>query len=239
MNLFIGNLNPQTTEDSLRVLFSEFGEIVSVKIPIDTETGLPRGFGFVEMADKFESFDAIDNIDGIYFEGQVISVKESKPKNAPGGNNRGGGGFNRGGGGNSRGGGGGFNRGGSGGGFNRDRSGGERSGGGGFNRDRSGGDRSGGGGFNRDRSSGDRSGGGGFNRDRSSGDRSGGGGFNRDRSSGGGFNRERSSGDRDNSYRRPYNNDQPGNDSNSGAEDPNKQPGRRFSPRGPRPSNDN
>src|SRR5690606_36178347 len=97
MNLFIGNLSPQTNEDGLRTLFSEFGEILSVKVPIDPETGLPRGFGFVEMADKFESFDAIDNIDGIYFEGNVISVKESKPKNPPGGNNRGGGGFNRGG----------------------------------------------------------------------------------------------------------------------------------------------
>lgn len=99
MNLFIGNLSPQTTEESLRTAFEEFGEVLSVKIPVDTETGSPRGFGFVEMADKFESFDAIDNIDGTYFEGQVITVKESKPKNGKGNNN------NRGRGGNHRGGG--------------------------------------------------------------------------------------------------------------------------------------
>lgn len=126
MNLFIGNLNPQTTEDSLRELFSEFGEIVSVKVPIDAETGMPRGFGFVEMADRFESFDAIDNIDGTYFEGQVITVKESKPKNQQGGR-RGGGGHR----------GGGFNRGGGGGYRSNDRSGGgyrsnDRSSGGGY-----------------------------------------------------------------------------------------------------------
>lgn len=192
MNLFIGNLNPQTTEDSLRTLFSEYGEIVSIKIPIDNETGLPRGFGFVEMADRFESYDAIDNIDGVYFEGQVISVKESKPKNAPGGNNRG----------NSRGGG-----------F-------RSNGGGGFrSNDRSGGYRSN-----------DRSSGGGYR----SNDRSSGGGYrSNDRSSGGGYR----SNDRDSSgggFRRSYDNDR--SDSRTpNSDDPNKQPGRRFSPRGPRP----
>ena len=83
MNLYIGNLSPETSEGSLKKLFSEFGEIVSVKIMIDLATGLPRGFGFVEMADKFHSFDAIDNIDGTFFEGSVITVKEAKQK--PGG----------------------------------------------------------------------------------------------------------------------------------------------------------
>ena len=97
MNLYVGNLNPETTEDSLRKIFSEFGEIVSVKIIREPETGVSKGFGFVEMADKFHAFDAIDNIDMTYFEGQVISVREAKGKTG-GGNQRGGGGFNRGGG---------------------------------------------------------------------------------------------------------------------------------------------
>ena len=106
MNLFIGNVSPETTESSLETLFSEFGEIVSIKIPTDPATGMPRGFAFVEMADKFESFDAIDNIDQTYFEGQIITVKESKPKNQQG--NRGGGNrrFSNSGGGNRFGGGG-------------------------------------------------------------------------------------------------------------------------------------
>jgi RNA recognition motif-containing protein len=86
MNLFVGNLNPETTVSSLRTLFSEFGEIVSAKIIFDNATGMSRGFGFVEMADKFHAFDAIDNIDCTFFEGNVISVKEAKQNNTkPGG----------------------------------------------------------------------------------------------------------------------------------------------------------
>jgi RNA recognition motif-containing protein len=81
MNLFVGNLNPETTAASLRTLFSEFGEVVASKVIIDNATGMSRGFGFVEMADKFHSYDAIDNIDSIFFEGNVISVKEAKQNN--------------------------------------------------------------------------------------------------------------------------------------------------------------
>jgi cold-inducible RNA-binding protein len=81
MNLFVGNLNPETTAASLRKLFSEFGEIVSFKVIIDNATGMSRGFGFVEMADKFHAYDAIDNLDSIFFEGNIISVKEAKQNN--------------------------------------------------------------------------------------------------------------------------------------------------------------
>ena len=126
MNLFIGNISPEATEDQLRTLFSEFGPIVSAKIPIDQATGLPRGFGFVEMEDKFHGYDAIDNLDVTYFMGSIITVKESKPKNQGGG----GGGFKRGG----QGSGGGFKRRnfGDGNNFNR-----QQGGVGGFNRNRS------------------------------------------------------------------------------------------------------
>lgn len=139
MNLYVGNLSPETTEGDLRTLFSEFGEVVSVKILLDAVTGLPRGFGFVEMADKYHGYDCITNIDMTFYQGNVINVRESKPK---GQENTRGGGFNRGGG-NRSGGGGGFNRSGgnrSGGGFNRD-----SSSGGGYNRERT---------YNRDSSSG-------------------------------------------------------------------------------------
>src|SRR5580704_4396567 len=81
MNLFVGNLNPETTITNLRPLFSEFGEVVSAKIIIDNATGMSRGFGFVEMADKFQAFDAIDNLDATFFEGNIISVKEAKQNN--------------------------------------------------------------------------------------------------------------------------------------------------------------
>ena len=82
MNLFVGNLNPETTVTNLRALFAEFGEIVSAKIIYDNATGMSRGFGFVELADKFQAFDCIDNIDATYFEGNVISVKEAKQNNS-------------------------------------------------------------------------------------------------------------------------------------------------------------
>ena len=78
MNIFVGNLNPETSADSLRTLFAEFGEIMSSKVIFDTATGMSRGFGFVEMAILGCSQDAIDNLDISYFEGNIISVKEAK-----------------------------------------------------------------------------------------------------------------------------------------------------------------
>jgi len=80
MNLFVGNLNPDTTDSDLTKIFSEFGEVLTAKIVKDNITGDSRGFGFVEMADKFHSYDAIDNLDCTYFQGNIISVKEAKAK---------------------------------------------------------------------------------------------------------------------------------------------------------------
>lgn len=111
MNIFVGNLNPDTNAEGLRQLFSEFGEIMTSKVIFDNATGMSRGFGFVEMSSIGASQDAIDNLDMTYFEGNIISVKEAKQNNTGGGNNRGGG-FNRGGGGGFNRGGGGGNRGG-------------------------------------------------------------------------------------------------------------------------------
>ncbi len=90
MNLFVGNLNPATNAQGLKQLFSEFGDVVSSKVIFDVATGTSRGFGFVEMSDKTQSFDAIDNLDCSYFEGNIISVKEAKQNTTkpggPGGN---------------------------------------------------------------------------------------------------------------------------------------------------------
>ena len=122
MDIYVANLSPETNEEDLKQLFVEFGEVLSARIMKDRETGMSRGFGFVEMSDKYHAMDAIDNLDCTYFQGQIISAKMAKAKAGGGG----GGNFgNRGGGGGygNRSGGGGFNRGGSGGGggFNRDR----------------------------------------------------------------------------------------------------------------------
>ncbi len=78
MNIFVGNLNPETTAEALRILFAEFGEIMSSKVIFDNATGMSRGFGFVEMSSLGCSQDAIDNLDMSYFEGNIISVKEAK-----------------------------------------------------------------------------------------------------------------------------------------------------------------
>ncbi len=95
MNIFVGNLNPETVAEGLRKLFSEFGEILSAKVIVDNATGMSRGFGFVEMQDNTAAQDAIDNLDFSFFEGNIISVKEAKQSNTrPGqgsyGNNSGG-----------------------------------------------------------------------------------------------------------------------------------------------------
>ena len=88
MNLFIGNLNQDTTDRDLRVVFSEFGEIVTCKVIKDPATGDSRGFGFVEYGTKHAAQDAIDNLDCTYLQGNIISVKEAKQNNTkgPGGN---------------------------------------------------------------------------------------------------------------------------------------------------------
>jgi RNA recognition motif-containing protein len=150
MNLFVSNLSPETTEQQLEKVFSEFGNINSVKIIIDPQTGLPKGFGFVEMENKFAAQEAIINLDATYLMGTIITVKEARSNKT--GNNSGRQGGDRpfqkrsGGYGSRPGYGGGGNRSG-GGGYNSD-----RGNGGGYNSDRGNS-----GGYNSDRSYGNRS----------------------------------------------------------------------------------
>ena len=83
------NLWRRRNEDDLRKAFSEFGSINTVRIIKDHVTGVSRGFGFVEMDDKYNAMDAIDNLDGTFLQNSIISVKEAKPA---GGGSQGGGG---------------------------------------------------------------------------------------------------------------------------------------------------
>jgi RNA recognition motif-containing protein len=119
MNIYVGNLAHEATEDDLRELFSAHGEVESASIITDRFSGESRGFGFVEMPNKTEAAEAIEALNGHDLKGRSITVNEAKPK-AP---KRGGGGYG-GGGGRGRGGGGGYGGGGGGGG--RGRSGGRR-----------------------------------------------------------------------------------------------------------------
>ncbi|MEK9138676.1 MAG: RNA-binding protein [Bacteroidota bacterium] len=103
MNIYVGNLPRQATEDDLRQAFQAFGEITSVNVIKDKFSGESKGFGFVEMAKKSEAEAAMTALNGKPFMGQTIAVNEARPKSDSG--RRGGGGF---GGGGHRGGGGGY-----------------------------------------------------------------------------------------------------------------------------------
>jgi RNA recognition motif-containing protein len=113
MNIYVANIPFKASEDELREVFEQHGEVSSVKIILDKETNRSRGFGFVEMADSEAAKQAIDELNGYSFLGKELVVNEARPKSdAP----RSGGGFNRGGGnggfggGRSGGGSGGFNK---------------------------------------------------------------------------------------------------------------------------------
>lgn len=79
MNIYIGNLSFRTTEEALKSLFAEFGEIESVKVIKDRFTGRPKGFGFVEMPSNSEADQAIKALNGNRFDGNNIKVRPADP----------------------------------------------------------------------------------------------------------------------------------------------------------------
>ena len=114
MNIYVGNLSNQTTEDDLRQAFEAFGQVESVNIIKDRFSGESRGFGFVEIPSKQEAQKAIEEMNGKDLMGRAVNVNEARPKTDRGGG-RGGGG--RGGGGRGGSGRGGSGRGGGSGGY--------------------------------------------------------------------------------------------------------------------------
>ena len=81
MNIYVGNLSLETTEDELRREFMEFGEVISVTIMNDKYigSGQPRGYGYVEMASKSEGEAAIANLEGKKLRDHVVNVIEALP----------------------------------------------------------------------------------------------------------------------------------------------------------------
>lgn len=119
MKIYVGNMSFNTTEEGLRDLFGQHGQVSEVAVITDRDTGRPRGFGFVTMDNDTEAQAAIGALNGAEVDGRTLTVNEAKPK-APSGDRRGGGGGGGGGrGGYGGGGGGGGGRGGSGGGGDR------------------------------------------------------------------------------------------------------------------------
>ena len=80
MNLYIGNLDYDTTEDELRQAFASYGQVSSVKIIKDRDTFRSRGFGFVEIPNKAQALEAIEALNGSQIGNNTIVVNEAKPK---------------------------------------------------------------------------------------------------------------------------------------------------------------
>jgi RNA recognition motif-containing protein len=93
-NIYVGNCSFETTEQELRDLFAEYGDVEKVNIITDRDTGRPRGFAFVEMTDDGAAQNAIRSVNGKEFGGRTLNVNEARPRN----DNRGGGGGGGGGG---------------------------------------------------------------------------------------------------------------------------------------------
>jgi RNA recognition motif-containing protein len=80
MNLYVGNLSHQLTEDELQAAFAAFGRVQSVTIIRDKFSGEPRGFGFVEMPVQAEALAAIAGLAGKELQGRQLNVNEARPR---------------------------------------------------------------------------------------------------------------------------------------------------------------
>jgi len=93
MNIYVGNLSRDMTEEELRKEFEAFGKVESVNVIKDKYSGQPRGFGFVEMPEKAEAQAAITGLKGKVLQGRTIDVNEARPRTEGGGRGGGRGGF--------------------------------------------------------------------------------------------------------------------------------------------------
>jgi RNA recognition motif-containing protein len=80
MNIYVGNLSFDASEEDLQKLFSGFGQVSSVTIVRDKYSGQPRGFGFIEMPERSEAQAAIENLNGKELLGRAINVSEARPR---------------------------------------------------------------------------------------------------------------------------------------------------------------
>jgi RNA recognition motif-containing protein len=85
VNIFVGNLSYQTTQDELQAAFGQFGNVERVQIITDRATGQPRGFAFVEMTDQTEAENAIAQMNGAELNGRALNVNIARPKDSGGG----------------------------------------------------------------------------------------------------------------------------------------------------------
>ncbi|OQX18583.1 MAG: RNA-binding protein [Desulfobulbaceae bacterium A2] len=88
MNVYVGNLPYGMTDDELRALFQEFGEVSRAQIVIDKPTGRSKGFGFVEMPDNAQAEEAIKSLNDKMVKGRNIKVNQARPREDRGGEKR-------------------------------------------------------------------------------------------------------------------------------------------------------
>jgi RNA recognition motif-containing protein len=79
MNIYVGNLNYNLSEDELGKVFSTYGEVASVKIIRDKYTDQSKGFGFIEMANDADAQKAIDELNGTEVKGRELRVNQARP----------------------------------------------------------------------------------------------------------------------------------------------------------------
>ncbi len=79
-SIYVGNLSFDATEDDIREAFAAFGDVASVNIITDRETGRPRGFAFVEMPDGGQAKEAIEKVNLAEIAGRRVTVNEARPK---------------------------------------------------------------------------------------------------------------------------------------------------------------
>jgi RNA recognition motif-containing protein len=91
MNIYVGNLSYEVTEEDLQEAFASFGQVASVNIAKDRWSGRSRGFGFVEMHEQDEAQSAINGLSGKVLKGRAIRVSEARPRSEDRGRDRRGG----------------------------------------------------------------------------------------------------------------------------------------------------
>lgn len=88
MNIYVGNLHYEISEDQLKEIFEEYGEVTSSKIISDRETGRSKGFGFIEMANDEEANQAISELNDAELKGRNMRVNEARERTGGGGGGR-------------------------------------------------------------------------------------------------------------------------------------------------------
>jgi len=79
-SLYVGGLTYSTTEDAVRTLFAEVGDVSSVRLIMDRETGQSKGFAFVEMSNDAEALLAVTQFNGYQMDGRSLTVNEARPR---------------------------------------------------------------------------------------------------------------------------------------------------------------